>query len=55
MQKQIEPVFNCYKNSLDKLINSNIDYRIPGRNNLLQLLKLRPLAFWLNRDLSILF
>ena len=35
-QEQTEPMFDPYKDGLEDVINSNIDDRVPGKNNPLQ-------------------
>lgn len=45
IQEQIKPIFDFYKNSLVNIIDSNIDNRIPSKNNLLKLSKPSILVF----------
>lgn len=33
IQEQIKPVFDFYKNNLEDIMNSNINDRIPDKNN----------------------
>ena len=35
-QRQTEPVFDPYRDSLEDVMDSNIDDGVPGRNNSLQ-------------------
>lgn len=45
IQRQKELMLDLYKNNLEDIINSNIDNRLPSRNNDLQLLKLSASTF----------
>lgn len=47
-------MFDLYKDSLENIIDNNIDNKVSGRNNLLQLLKLKVTAFWLEKAILLL-
>lgn len=51
----MELIFDLYKDSLKDVIDSNIDDRIPDKNNSLQLLKPRISAFWPKKAILLLF
>lgn len=48
-EKQIESVFDSYKNDFNNMIYSNIIYKISKKNNYLQLLKLNIPVFQLKK------
>lgn len=48
-------MFDLYKDSLEDIMDSNIDNRIFGKNNFLQLLKLSILAFQSKKTILLLF
>lgn len=54
-QRQTKPVFDFYKVSLENVMDSNINNRVPSRNNSLQLSKLSVSALWLERAIPLLF
>lgn len=47
-------MFDLYRDSLEDVIDSNIDDEIPDRNNSLQLSKLNAPAFWLEKAILLL-
>lgn len=51
----MESVFDLYKDSLEDVINSNINDRVLSRNNFLCLSKLSIPAFWLEKVVLLLF
>lgn len=53
-KEQIKLVFDCYRNSVENVIDNNIDNEIFGKNNLLQLTKLKPPAFSLKKAIPLL-
>ena len=53
-QRQTEPVFDLYRDSLEDVINSNIDDGVPGRNNPLPPSKSSAPALWSERAVPLL-
>lgn len=48
-------MLDLYKDNLEDIIDSNIDNKLPGKNNDLQLLKSSISTFWLGKIVLLLF
>lgn len=54
-QGQTEPMFDPYRDSLEDVMDNNIDDEVASRNNFLQTSKPSMLVLWPERAISLLF